>query len=263
MTKLDLTTLASGTSFASLKDRSGDIQKAEGELPENTMEQLTLSFSLPGQARAGFDWAVTRANDLAKSQGVLTWEGQSDVVSSVGDSAVVRWRRGQLFWPIVIGLVVVSFIALAVWMNGWRYEKGEFVNVQTGTHEGWGKFITGTIPKDLGKTVEGTFNNLPLVIGIGAVALFGVIYLVGRGHQTVVQLYDPNGARQAQRTRSRSMRERQKAQQASFERSQRAAEAAQRRAEQRAQASHNRSIEKLRIQASRPTRARATPRKGS
>lgn len=145
MTKVfEQKTLASGSGNQALLSDRQQLYNLEASQPEGTQMELLLTVA---PAAGSVISALDKINQAAKSHGVLTWPGESDIAFATGTNQVaLRWRRGQPWVLIVIGILVVAGVIIWYYLEGWRMQKGEFVNVYTGQKETPSQFLSTQVP---------------------------------------------------------------------------------------------------------------------
>ncbi len=166
-TVLQYTTLASGSSNTSLYDNRQALINDELAQSEGTKMELalTINSSVANQLQS----AAATINHQANLKGVLPWTGNTDIAFVTGTNTVaLRWTKGQPFIWILISILVVTAI-IWLYLEGWRYSKGEFVNVVNGQTATPGQFFQNQ--------VGSLFLNPAFILtGIGLVFV-GVLYL--------------------------------------------------------------------------------------
>ena len=204
---LQTTVLASGVDSTSLYANRMALYNYENAQPEGALMELSLTLNLPKSASMTVDQIAASFNTKAKNQGIVPWPGTTDLAYTASPSQLsIRWKKGQPWILIVIGIILVVIVAVIIYLQGWRFEKGMFVNINTGQQETPGQFLQKGLPQALGNAVQGAFNNLPLVLVGAGVLFFGTMALLNKGRGATVQVFDPNGYRAQERHAARQVR---------------------------------------------------------
>lgn len=251
MQVLQFSTLATGTAGYGLYNERNTLYTTEATQPEGTQMALVLNLSYPASVLGsstveaftqhladGFNAAAHAGGSIIQQYGSIDPPtGQAQYATATGGSQLtIRWTKGQIGILIVILLLAVVAVGLYVWVQGWRFEKGQFVNVNTNQTEGPGTFFGTTLPNEIGKLGQSVFNYLPLYILGGGLAFLYVIGYIAKSHQTVVQIVDPYGHRATESHERRLQRERERMQE-------RQAEAKHRRQQEQEETRHKRQLE--------------------
>ena len=192
------TVLNTGTTGSQLQAVSQDMFNVELSQPEGTRMELILTLAYPSNVVSAFSSVsetnvrmAALVNTACKDAGVTPWPGATNIATPLGSNQIaIQWTKESAQILIVIGvlaaLAVIVYalpgggyiLALAAalgvgfaifeWINGWRYEKGMFVNVNTGVSETPQQFFSTQLPAALG-------NPMFYVVGIGL--LVGGVYL--------------------------------------------------------------------------------------
>lgn len=158
-------TLASGTGNQTLLAQRQQLYNLEAAQAEGTQMEFLLTVS---PAAGSVVSAIAQINDAAKRHGVLTWPGETDLAFPSGNNQVaLRWRRGQPWLLIVLGILAVT-VVIWYYLQGWRLNKGQFVNINTGQTETPQQFLSSQLPAAL---------TNPAVYLVGGVLLFGGIFI--------------------------------------------------------------------------------------
>ena len=210
MQVLQFSPLATGTAGYGLYNARNTLYTIEAAQPEGAQMALVMDMSYPASVLGGstveaftqnlangFNAAAHAGGPIIQQYGSIDPPtGQAQYATATGGSQLtIRWTKGQIGILIVILLLAAVAVGLYVWVQGWRFEKGQFVNVNTGSTEGPGTFFGTTLPNEIGKLGQSVFNYLPLYILGGGLAFLYVIGYIAKSHQTVVQIVDPYGHR--------------------------------------------------------------------
>ena len=192
------TVLNTGTTGSQLQAVSQDMFNVELSQPEGTRMELILTLAYPSNVVSAFASVsetnirmAALVNTACKDAGVTPWPGATNIATPLGSNQIaIQWTKESAQILVVIGvlaaLAVIVYalpgggyiLALAAalgvgfaifeWINGWRYEKGMFVNVNTGQTETPKQFFSTQLPAALG-------NPMFYFVGVGL--LVGGVYL--------------------------------------------------------------------------------------
>lgn len=197
-TVFQFATIQSGSTGAELSAAKNAMYAAENAQPEGTKMELILTLSYPASIVQAFaSSAALNAhmasiiNTACQDAHVTPWSGTTTIATPLGANQVVlRWTKEAPWILIIIGVlaglavifyavpgggyILAAIAALGVgfaiyeWINGWRFEAGKFVNVNTGVSLTPGQFFQTQIPAALGN---------PMFYIVGGVLLVGGVWL--------------------------------------------------------------------------------------
>jgi len=138
--------LVSGTSHLDLQAVRSQIGFAEQQTPEGTPVELRFDFQGPvtvggveiplAQYAASFlNDAMAAGHLVIQGEQIRPWQGEQQIASYNGSATTVHWIHGQVFSPLIIGLLVgaaiLGGIVLYLYLKGWSFGKLVQVTAQT------------------------------------------------------------------------------------------------------------------------------------
>ena len=191
------TVLNTGTTGSQLQAVSQDMFNVELSQPEGTRMELILTLAYPSNVVSAFSSVsetnvrmAALVNTACKDAGVTPWPGATNIATPLGSNQIaIQWTKESAQILIVIGVLAALAVAVYAlpgggyilalaaalgvgfaiyeWINGWRFEKGMFVNVNTGQSLTPGQFLQQQLPAALG-------NPMFYVVG-GGLLIGGVL----------------------------------------------------------------------------------------
>ena len=208
----ETTVLYSGTTGAQMKSVEQQLYNIEDSQPEGTRMALVLDINYPTTAIQSFA-SQTDANTYiaqlistaCRTKGLTPWAGETSYAFVTGPNQItIRWQKEIVGVIIVIVLLALLAVAVYEWIQGWRFEKGQFVNINTGQKQSPGTFFGTTLPNNLGSALQNSFNNLPVVLIGGGLVIYGLLSVANKGRGAVVNVFDPHGYRAEEASRART-----------------------------------------------------------
>ena len=195
---LQMVQINAGSTGAELSAAKTAMYNAELSQPEGTRMELILTLAYPSNVVSAFTSVsetnvrmAALVNTACRDAGVTPWPGASNIATPLGSNQIaIQWTKESAQILVVIGVLaalavavyalpgggyilalaaaLVGGFAIYEWINGWRYEKGMFVNVNTGQTETPQQFFSTQLPAALGN---------PMFYIVGGVLLVGGVWL--------------------------------------------------------------------------------------